>query len=188
MAFSVDVTNDFLTPDESDILFRKIMSNPSHFTFSKQTKTGAPSKKRNKTIYGSRSTYEFEYRGKLVRTPIRPWESFPELKDIADRIASVSGQTASFNTCVIQIYTTGVVGIKPHRDKEMKPNTIIASVSLEATRTMRFEKVGERPRDFPLVAGSLCLIRPPTNNWWQHSIPVEDHVKGARISLIFRLF
>ena len=122
---------------------------------------------------------------KTIHTPILPWESFPELLILAKRIQETTSQ--SYNTCVIQIYNSGSVGIKPHRDKEMKYGTNIASISLGETRSMYFERRGYEQLDIPLVAGDLCIIKPPTNDYWLHSIPT-DSTKNTRISLIFRNF
>ncbi len=68
------------------------------------------------------------YRGKTISTPIIPWKSFPELHALINCISATTLQ--SYNTCVIQIYNSGVVGIKLHKDKEMKVGTNIASISL----------------------------------------------------------
>jgi alkylated DNA repair dioxygenase AlkB len=181
--YNVSLLKSFLSDEEATALFERIMSDPTHFKYPKLTKSGAPSKKRNKTIYGGIKEYVYEYRGKSVKTPIRPWSTFPELKDIADRIAEISGQT--YKTCVIQIYNSGIVGIKPHRDKEMISGDIIASVSLGTPRVMRFERKGWETQDILLDAGMLCLINPPTNDYWLHSIPADEST-SPRVSLVFR--
>jgi alkylated DNA repair dioxygenase AlkB len=66
----------------------------------------------------------------------------------------------------------------------MKFGTIITSISLGTPRIMRFEK-DDKIIDLLLESGSLCLIMPPTNNYWLHSIP-KDTSLTPRISLIFR--
>ena len=179
----IDIHSEYLSTIESDELFKKIISNPIHFKNNPITKKGAPSKKRNKTIYGSLDTYTIVYKGKIIDTPIHSWESFPELYVLVKRIGKTTMQT--YNTCVIQIYNSGVVGINPHKDKEMKLGTTIASISLGETRTMRFERSNFDMLDIPLESGSLCLIKPPTNDYWLHSIPL-DTTTNIRISLIFR--
>lgn len=181
--YNVSLVKSFLTESEATTLFKRIMMDPTHFKYPVLTKSGASSKKRNKTIYGEIAEYIYEYRGTTIKTPIRPWSKFPELKEIADRIAEISGQ--SYKTCVIQIYNSGVVGIKPHRDKEMISGDVIASVSLGIPRIMRFERRGWETQDILLEAGMLCLINPPTNDYWLHSIPI-DKTTTPRISLVFR--
>lgn len=184
-AMDIDTYSQYLSISETEELLKKIMSNPRHFKHEAVTKKGVPSKKRNKTIYGSLKTYRYEYRGETVETPIYNWRLFPELEGLARRIEETTGQP--YNTCVIQIYNSGVVEIKPHRDKEMKEGSIIASISLGETRAMRFERRGYEALDIPLEKGTLCLINPPTNDYWLHSIPADDS-SHVRISLVFRNF
>ena len=181
--FNVSLISSFLSAAECDALFRRILGDPTHFKHGAKTAKGAPSKKRNKTIYGELSEYKFVYMGKTVVTPIRPWSSFPELKELERRIGARTGQACK--TCVIQIYNSGAVGIKPHRDKEMVFGDIIASISLGVPRIMRFERSGWESKDILLPKGSLCLIKPPTNDVWLHSIPCDEST-SPRISLIFR--
>lgn len=181
----IDIYSNYISESETGDLYRKIIENSRHFKHYSKTKAGLPSKKRNKTIYGSIEKYFYEYHGKIVQTPIYPWYNFPELELLANRIEKATGQP--YNTCVIQIYNSGIVEIKPHRDKEMKKGSIIASISLGETRTMRFERSGCETLDIPLESGTLCLINPPTNDYWLHSIP-SDATKNPRISLVFRNF
>jgi hypothetical protein len=72
----------------------------------------------------------------------------------------------------------------------MFPNfiqTIIASVSLGTTRVMMFEnKSGSHA--ISLIPGSLCLIMPPTNDKWTHSIAIDKRCVEGRISIIFRYY
>jgi alpha-ketoglutarate-dependent dioxygenase alkB family protein 2 len=121
---------------------------------------------------------------------VRPWSDMPILKLFEQMIEKETGQ--AYHTCVLQLYPDGNSGIKPHRDKEMSPETIVASLSLGCTRTMRFEKSGscstEQKIDILLSPGTLCLINPPTNNYWLHSIPVSPDlsINTPRISLVYR--
>ncbi len=179
----IDIYDDYLSKAECDELYNKIIANPIHFKHNNVTKKGEACKKRNKTIYGSLKKYTIVYYGKTIETPVISWKEFPELEVLSRRIEAKTGQP--YNTCVIQIYNSGVVGIKPHRDKEMKAGSIIASISLGETRNMRFERSSCESVYIPLKAGTLCLINPPTNDYWLHSIP-NDSTKGIRVSLIFR--
>ena len=141
----------------------------------------------DKVILGDDSIlnrYTFQYRGEIIRTKVWPWAKLSFLEKIRDLISILTSQT--YHCCVIQLYNNGSVGIKPHRDKEMESGTIIASISLGATRTMRFERTGYDNCDISLENGSLLLINPPTNDYWLHSIPWESACKKPRMSLIFR--
>lgn len=175
--FVIEQIDNFIDERTTKTIWNKIMStgnfSDSHIH-----------KKRIKAIYGDIREYSFTMYGKPVKTRVQPWSELPCLYDISKTLERITGQV--YNVCVIQYYKNGEVGIKPHRDKEMKSGTIIASVSLGETRTMRFEK-GRDVKDFELPDGTLFLIHPPTNDKWLHSIPT-DKTTRPRISLVFRNF
>ena len=180
---NVVVYKKYLEEDVSNTLLESILLDPRHMKNPMITKAGQPSKKRNKTIYGDINEYVITYRGKIIKTPVLPWRT--DFKELRDKITTTTEQ--NYNTCVLQIYNTGNVGIKPHKDKEMNAGSKIASVSLGETRVMRFERSGFEPVDITLDKGDLCIINYPTNNYWLHSIPT-DNTTQVRASLIYRNF
>lgn len=182
---------NFLDSQKCQELLDIIINN--HFSDVKlYNKDGNPTKVRHSMVFGEIEAYKYEIRGEKIESPVIPWEYFPELLEIREKIYSllcnevdkdnINRQT--FHTCSVHVYMTGDTQIKPHRDKEMKSGTIIASISLGSTRTMRFQRY-ENTVDFELLQGTLCLIRPPTNDYWLHSIP-QDDTKTIRVSIIFR--
>jgi alkylated DNA repair dioxygenase AlkB len=191
----IQVTPTFLAEDEASQLYAAICAQAKFKNASNYTKKGVLSKKRNKTTYGCISHYKAEFRGVQVWEKVHNWNNFPIIKNLATKLTSITNQT--YHVCTIQLYNNGEVGINPHRDKEMKHGTIITSVSLGAERIMRFERAymnthsqnthsqNNKQIDVALKHGSLCLICPPTNDTWLHSIP-KDNSKTPRISLVFR--
>jgi alkylated DNA repair dioxygenase AlkB len=161
----------------AEILFSTLITNSKW-----RDKMNSNGKKRNKCIYGSISTYCAVYQGKPSYTKVHNWDNTP-LHILASQLSSITGD--NYNTCVLQYYPNEKVGIKPHRDKEVGSNKCIVSLSLGFTRIMRFERAGV-VYDIPLPNRSLCIIYPPTNEKWCHSIVCEDIPKGPRISLVFR--
>ncbi len=147
------------------------------------TKTGKVSSKRNKCIYGSIPYYHAIFRGTPLRSKVHSWEQIPILHDLASVLSSKTNDT--YNTCVLQYYANQKVGIQPHRDKEVVGNNVITSLSVGATRIMRFERNGII-HDIELTNGSLCVIYPPTNEKWLHSIVCEKKQLEPRVSLVFR--
>lgn len=128
---------------------------------------------------------------KQVVRYVKPWKDFGSsgLKDIRDRITFLTG--AKYNYCVVQRYPHSQIGIKPHRDKEMKHGTDIAGVSLGYTRILRMvapKYIKEKPVDLTLVSGSLYILKPATNDHWMHSIEPETKkvANSVRFSLTFR--
>ncbi len=141
--------------------------------------------------YDRRSGISNAYSGKPVKTierAVLPWDDLPALDVIKEMLLETTGST--YNYCVIQRYPSGRVGINPHKDKEMLPGSLIAGISLGATRTLtlippRYNKVDRDPIAIQLPPGSLYLLKDPTNRHWQHSID-KDETKEPRISLTFR--
>jgi len=177
------VYKKYLEDSESDALLQTVLSDPHHFKYPLLTKAGQPSKKRNGTIYGDTNEYIITYKGIIIKKPVRLWNS--EFKTLRDKITTTTEQ--NYNTCGLQIYNTGVVGIKPHRDKEMNKGSKISSISLGESRVMRFERSGFEAINILLDKGDLCVINYPTNNFWLHSIPMDD-TTNPRASLIYRNF
>jgi len=173
----------YLEDTESDALLQVVLSDPRNFKHALVTKAGQPSKKRNGTIYGDLKEYIITYKGKIIKKPVLPWNS--EFIELRNKITNTTEQ--KYNTCALQIYNSGQVGIKPHKDKEMNAGSKISSISLGETRIMRFERSGFEPIDIVLDKGDLCIINYPTNNYWLHSIPTDNTTK-ARASLIYRNF
>ena len=180
---NIIVYKKYLEDTESDALLHTVLSDPKHFKHALVTKAGQPSKKRNGSIYGDLDEYIITYMGKIIKKTVYPWNT--EFKELRNKITKTTEQ--NYNTCALQIYNSGGVGIKPHKDKEMNAGSKISSISLRESRIMRFERSGFEDVDIMLDKGDLCVINYPTNNYWLHSIPTDD-TTGTRASLIFRNF
>lgn len=172
----VEVYNQCLNEDTSRELLNSLITNA-------KWNTSLGIRKRSKCIYGSVPLYRAVFQGKPHYTKVHNWDKdMPLLRELAEQLSAITGD--HLNTCVLQYYPSGKVGISPHRDKEVESNQWIVSLSLGATRTMRFEYRGAN-HDIPLPHGSICIIYPPTNSKWAHSIPCDDTTE-PRISLVFR--
>lgn len=94
-----------------------------------------------------------------------------------------------YNTCFIQYYPSGEIGISKHFDSEVKKDTSICSISIGQKRsfTLTPGKYVENAPDLNLLLEdkSLLIIRPPTNTYWLHSLDTDD-TKSWRFSIIFR--
>lgn len=148
-----------------------------------------PGKRVNQNYGDEGMSYKLRFGEKVIERKVLPWSDLPLLLTLRERISKVTG--AEYNYCVIQRYPNGNVGINPHRDREMKPNTDIAGLSLGSTRILtmtppRYSK-DQTPLHIPLPPGSLYVLKPPTNQHWAHSIEKEQDIRDPRISLTFRL-
>lgn len=139
--------------------------------------------RRQHLLYGDPGLiYRVTYGGTTAEYPTYPWDQLPVLSSIKALIEQVTGDV--YTVCVIQHYPNGKIGINPHRDKEMKPGTTIAGISLGETRTLTMSR-HQQTIPLRLNPGSLYIFHPPTNDYWAHSIEKDDTL-NARISLTFR--
>ncbi|XP_040207807.1 DNA oxidative demethylase ALKBH2 [Rana temporaria] len=145
---------------------------------------------RKQVTYGDEGlTYTFSG---ITLSP-KPW--IPVLNRIRDRVKLATGH--SFNFVLINRYKDGNDHIGDHRDdeKELVPQSPIASVSFGACRDFVFRHRDSRsknsichiqPVKLELEHGSLLMMNFPTNVYWYHSLPVRKRVIAPRVNLTFR--
>lgn len=182
----VQVYNQYLSEDSSKTLF-KTLFNDGNWVRPHITEKGEWSKRRNKIIYADDGLdgYTINYRGEQIKSCTNPWSDMPMLDELRDLVSQTAGGQY-YHSGIVQLYNSGHVGIQPHKDKEVSKKSIIASVSLGITRVLMFSRCGYRDIEIPLKNGCLCLILPPTNNFWLHSVPVHAGLTGKRMSIVFR--
>ncbi|XP_006015209.1 DNA oxidative demethylase ALKBH2 [Alligator sinensis] len=123
----------------------------------------------------------------------KPW--IPILHWIRDRVTLATGHT--FNFVLINRYKDGRDHMGEHRDdeRELVPQSPIASVSFGACRDFFFRHGASRgknatrhiePVKLQLAHGSLLMMNYPTNLYWYHSLPTRKKVLAPRINLTFR--
>ena len=125
-----------------------------------------------------------------LRWEPRPW--LPALADLRQRLEAAT--QARYNSVLLNLYRDGQDGMGWHADDEpeLGPAPVIASVSLGATRRFRLRPRADGPAagtpasGVDLPAGSLLLMRPPTQQHWQHALPKTARPIGPRLNLTFR--
>ncbi len=92
-----------------------------------------------------------------------------------------------YNGCLCNLYRDGSNSVAWHSDREAFGGAV-ASLSLGATRIFKVrDKQDHRVAfDFPLLSGSLLLMRPGCQEHTEHSVPKTSKVVGPRINLTFR--
>ena len=182
----VQVYDHYISEITSKVLF-KTLFNQGNWVRPHITEKGEWSKRRNKIIYADDGLdgYTINYRGEEIKSCTNPWSDMSMLDELRDLVSQTAGGQY-YHSGVVQLYNSGHVGIQPHKDKEVSKNSIIASVSLGIRRIMVFSRDGYPDIEIPLENGCLCLIVPPTNNFWLHSIPTNPSIKAKRMSIVFR--
>lgn len=92
-----------------------------------------------------------------------------------------------YNGCLCNLYRDGSNSVAWHCDREAF-GSAVASLSLGATRIFKVrDKEDHRTAfDFPLLPGSLLLMRPGCQERTEHCVPKTIKVVGPRINLTFR--
>lgn len=112
----------------------------------------------------------------------------PLLLSMRERLVTLTGH--DFNSVLLNLYRDGRDSMSWHADDEpeLGPAPIIASVSLGATRRFRLRKKADHQQTvgIELTSGSLLMMQPPLQQYWQHAVPKTKVVREARINLTWR--
>ena len=132
--------------------------------------------------YGSK-TFSYTY-SKKTKTALLFTPELWALKAIVERMAN-----CEFNSCLLNLYHNGNEGMAWHSDDETEllENGTIASLSFGASRRFMFKhKINKEQHAIQLAAGSLLVMKSPTQQHWLHSLPKTTKVNELRINLTFR--
>lgn len=114
-----------------------------------------------------------------------PWiDELLELKEIVEKRTH-----ESFNSCLLNLYHSGLEGMAWHCDneKELKENGAIGSLSFGAERKFSFKhKKSKDTISLDLHHGSLLVMKGTTQAHWLHRLPPTKRVSEPRVNLTFR--
>lgn len=175
---NVQYHQKFIDEEDADRLLRRCER-----LFHKQKKD-YPKRRSNITIGDEGVSYQVTFGNNTVTRVAESWDLIRGSEDIRHAINSVYGQYCNY--AVIQRYPVATTEIKPHRDKEINPDTMIFGLSLGATRKLELRR-GNTIHRINLSHGSLYVLLPPTNDYWSHAIPPGD-VDEVRFSITFRTY
>lgn len=120
-----------------------------------------------------------------LRNDPAPWTSaVAGLRTLVERLAG-----APFNGVLLNLYRDGADSMGWHADDEAElgPRPVIASVSLGASRRMRFKpKRSGEGVDLDLEPGCVLIMRGDSQRDFLHAIPKTRRPVGPRINLTFR--
>ena len=111
----------------------------------------------------------------------------PDLLILKEKAEVVSDET--YNSCLLNLYHTGEEAMTWHSDdeKEIVPNSAIASISFGAQRKFSFKhKQTKHTTSLLLEHGSLLVMKGETQSHWLHKLPPTTTVNTPRINLTFR--
>lgn len=183
----VSMCSEFLTPEETKLLFDEILNNqrkhfsPDVFNYSGKL---VPSP-RLMCAFGEKPMMYF-YSG--ISRKCLVW--FPLLKELRDKVQPYCSH--NINYALVNIYRDGKDSIGWHSDneKDIVEHSTIASISLGIERTFILRKriPSLKCKEIQLKLGdrSLLLMSGKTQEEYLHSIPKEPGIEGIRINVTFR--
>jgi alkylated DNA repair dioxygenase AlkB len=126
----------------------------------------------------------YTYSGR--RNAPEPWP--PVLGELRARICQFTHEP--FNSVLCNLYRDGrdSMGMHADRERELRDNPVIASLSLGATRRFQLRHRSDRTArlDLDLEDGSLLVMRGALQHYYRHGVPKQPTVTEPRINLTFR--
>lgn len=132
-----------------------------------------------------------EYKYGKISHPPQPYPETEFFDNIFNKLSTIDSNFTRQNfSCMINKYDNGDAAINQHSDNEwiIKPDSTIYTISLGATRTIKFINV-KGPLDIrrhPLIHGSVFGMQASSQAQWTHGLDPEPGISEARISLTFR--
>ena len=179
----IAIYTDSLIPTEKSEFFLLQLSKNIQWKNDESVIFGKHYITRRKTAWYGDRPFNYTY-SKIKRTAL-PWTNeLLEIKHIVE-----NNESTKFNSCLLNFYHDGDDGMGWHADneKELKKNSVIASVSLGAERKFSFKhKKNKEKIDLMLGNGSLLVMKEQIQNHWMHQLPKSRKVREPRINLTFR--
>jgi alkylated DNA repair dioxygenase AlkB len=119
---------------------------------------------------------------KMRANPFPQW-----LDQLRLRVQSETG--CKFNSCLANYYRTGMDSVDWHADDEeiLGDKPIVASISLGAARIFQLRhRLTKQRFDLSLPHGSLSMMGPGVQQYWQHRVPKCKSLGESRVNFTFR--
>lgn len=125
------------------------------------------------------------YRYARIDHPPSPWtETLLRIREDLQNCCH-----SSFNSVMANLYRNGRDSMGRHADNEAElgAEPVIASISLGASRLLRFRhNHNGQTLDIELGHGDMLLMSGTLQQHWQHELPKTGRSKSARINLTYR--
>ncbi|MFB9885428.1 alpha-ketoglutarate-dependent dioxygenase AlkB family protein [Balneatrix alpica] len=129
---------------------------------------------------------DVHYRYAGLTLPPTPWH--PQVQQLREHLSTHLQQP--FNSVLLNLYRSGQDKMGWHADDEpeLDRTAAIASISLGAMRAFHLRHQGHSRSHSKiwLEDGSLLIMRPGSQQHWQHALPASRRCQAPRINLTFR--
>lgn len=190
-----DENTNLLPKDGTVLYYGKIMDNSKAEYFFNRLMENIEWKNDEAIIFGQLITTKrkvawygdtnFKYSYSKITKEALLWT--PELKELKVLVEEKTGET--YNSCLLNLYHDGNEGMAWHsdREKDLKKNGAIASLSFGAERKFAFKhKTTKETVSLILERGSLLVMKDETQSYWLHRLPPTKKTSKPRINLTFR--
>ncbi|WP_259368020.1 alpha-ketoglutarate-dependent dioxygenase AlkB [Colwellia sp. BRX8-9] len=178
----VDYFGEIISLDDSDYYFNRLL-NGIDWRCDQAVIFGKTIETKRKVAWHAAECFSYTY-SNITKTALPFTDDLLSLKALVERH---SGET--YNSCLLNLYHSGEEGMAWHSDgeKDLKDQGAIASLSFGAERKFALKhKISKEVITLPLKAGSLLVMKGPTQQHWLHRLPPTKLIKDARINLTFR--
>ena len=180
----VSILHEIEMPLPYDMILQKLMEQTKWRQESVRIYGKVHQQPRLVSLYGDPGK-RYDYSG-IALFPL-PWTDL--LREIKRRIEDCT--EVSFNAVFLNLYRdhNDSMGFHSDDERELGKNPAIASLTFGATRTFllkhKFHK--DLPTvKVPLAAGTVLLMKGPTQHNWKHGINKQTTPCGPRVNLTFR--
>ena len=180
----VSILHEIEMPLPYDLMLRKLIDQTIWRQESVQIYGKKYQQPRLVSLYGDPGK-QYDYSG-ISLHPL-PWTDL--LREIKRRIEDCTD--ATFNAVFLNLYRdhNDSMGFHSDDEKELGQNPVIASLTFGATRTFQMKHKFQKelpPFKVPLAAGTVLLMKGPTQHNWKHGINKQTVPCGPRVNLTFR--
>jgi alkylated DNA repair dioxygenase AlkB len=128
----------------------------------------------------------------LVPRLLASWKDMAQLPPYLEELRSTLSATygVEIDSCLVNLYRDGNDAVAWHGDTVRKTlaRPLVFTVSLGARRRFLLRRVSGGPvvRTYVPGEGDLIVMGGRTQHEWQHTVPRDRRVSGARMSVTFR--
>ncbi|CAM1364389.1 DNA methylase [Tenacibaculum soleae] len=138
---------------------------------------------KRKVAWYAEIPFEYSYSNR-TKTALIFTKELLELKKIVEKETN-----ETYNSCLLNLYHDGSEGMAWHsdREKDLKENGAIASLTLGAERKFGFKHKTTKETVYKVLEhGSLLVMKDETQSHWLHRLPPTKKIHRPRINLTFR--